>query len=182
MMDTDVGSFYPSSPERRAQVALLDAAAASSAAPADQGLHVSPYGPVLRGSAVRLGPASQGEVQPSAVFGVQRRLLEAEAEKDNLRIQLSSVVAQFRARESWWRLNVTESKNQVIAGVFQNHQFELEARQQWEQRVQSVESLVDEAVSYTSDQASILHSRSEKVINLESQLSAMHAHASGEVA
>ena len=126
--------------------------------------------------------SAQLRPEPSAVFGVQRRLYEAEAEQDNLRIQLSSVVSQFRARENWWRVNVTESKNQVIAGVFQNHQFELEARQQWEQRLRNVESLVDEAVSYTGDQALALHNRSESVMNLESQLATMHSNASSEVA
>ena len=129
-MDTDAGTFYPTSPERKAQAVLVDAAAASSAAIADQGTRVSPYGPVPRGTLGRPGPASKGEGQPSATFGVQQRLFESEVEKDNLRIQLGSVIAQFRARESWWRLNVTESKDQVIAGIFQNHQFELEARQQ----------------------------------------------------
>ena len=187
-MDTTDGSFYPSSPERRAQAALADAQAASSAAVVDTGLLVLPYGPVPRGQPQRLGPITggalvvAGEAQPSAVHGVQRRLFEAEAEKDSLRIQLSSVVAQFRARENWWRLNVTESKNQVIAGVFQNHQFELEARQQWEQRLRNVESLVDEAITYTGDQHSILHARSEQVVALEAQLANVHTTATGEVA
>ena len=130
-MDTSGDSFYPSSPERRAQAVLMDATAASSVAVADPGMH-----PVPRGQPTRLGPitagalVTAGEGQPSAAFRAQRHLFEAEAEKDDLRVQLSSVVSQFRARENWWRVNVTESKNQVIAGVFQNHQFELEARQQ----------------------------------------------------
>ena len=187
-MDTTGDSFYPSSPERRAQAILMDATAASSAAVVNNGLLVLPYGPVPRGQPTSLGQitagalVTTGEAQPSAVIGVQRRLLEAEAEKDSLRIQLSSVVGQFRARENWWRVNVTESKNQVIAGVFQNHQFELEARQQWEQRLRNVESLVDEAISYTGDQHSILHARSEQVMILESQLASMHTNATGEVA
>ena len=181
-MDADAGTFYPTSPERKAQAVLVDAAAASSAAIADQGTHVTPYGPIPRGTLGRPGPATKGEGQPSATFGVQQRLFESEVEKDNLRIQLGSVVAQFRARESWWRLNVTESKDQVVAGIFQNHQFELEARQQWEHRLRSVESLVDEAVSYTSDQASILHARSEQIIVLEQQMSALHVNATSEVA
>ena len=187
-MNTSGDSFYPSSPERRAQAILPDAAAASSAARTDQELHVFPYGPVPRGQPARLGPitggapiAVIGEGQPSAAFGVQRRLLEAEAEKDNLRIQCSSVVAQFRARENWWRVNVTESKNEFIAGIFQNHQFELEARRQWEQRLRNVESLVDEAVSYTGDQALAFHDRSEMVVSLENQLATMHTNASSEV-
>ncbi len=107
-MDASGDSFYPSSPERRAQAILMDAAAASSVAVVDHGMQVLPYGPVPRGQPTRLGPitagapnAIAGEGQPSAVFGVQRRLYEAEAEQDNLRIQLSSVVAQFRARENW---------------------------------------------------------------------------------
>ena len=187
-MDTTGDSFYPSSPERRAQAILMDATAASSAAVVDIGLPVLPYGPVPRGQPTRLGPITAGalviagEAQLSAVIGVQRRLFEAEAEKDSLRIQLSSVVAQFRARENWWRLNVTERKNQVIAGVFQNHQFELEARQQWEQRLRNVESLVDEAITYTGDQHSILHARSEQVMTLEAQVANVHTNATGEVA
>jgi hypothetical protein len=66
--------------------------------------------------------------------------------------------------------------------VFQNHQFELEARQQWEQRLRNVESLVDEAITYTGDQHSILHARSEQVVALEAQLANVHTTATGEVA
>ena len=44
-MDTSGDSFYPSSPERRAQAILTDATAASSAAVVDNGLLVLPYGP-----------------------------------------------------------------------------------------------------------------------------------------
>ena len=91
-------------------------------------------------------------------------------------------MTQFRARGNWWRANVMETKNQVIAGVFQNHQFELEARQQWEQRIRSVESLVDEAVAYTSGQAMALHQKTNMVVNLEDQLATMHTKATGEVA
>ncbi len=75
-----------------------------------------------------------------------------------------------------------ETTNQVIAGVFQNHQFEFEARQQWEHRIRSLESLVDEAVAYTSDQAMALHQKINMVVNLEGQLATMHTKATGEVA
>ncbi len=94
---------------------------------------------------VPLSPSmAKGSLQPYSEFN---DVYEAEAVQYDLRIQLSSVVAHFRARENWWHDKGTENKNQVIAGIFQKHQFELEARQQWEQRFRKVESLVDEAVS-----------------------------------
>ncbi len=43
------------------------------------------------------------ERRPSAAFGAQRQLFEAEAEKDEFRIQFQSMMPQFRAREVWWR-------------------------------------------------------------------------------
>ena len=91
-------------------------------------------------------------------------------------------MTQFQARENRWRTNVMETKNQITAGVFQNHQFELEARQQWEQRLRSVESLVDEASSYCGDQAGALRNKTDSVINLEAQMADMHTQAFGEVA
>ena len=81
-MDAAAGTFYPTSPERKAQAVLVDAAAASSAAIADQGPPALPYGPVPRGTLGRPGPASKGEGQPSATFGVQQRLFESEVERE----------------------------------------------------------------------------------------------------
>ena len=169
-MDT---TYYPTSPEKRA---LAHAAAASSAAASaapHSGQQVAPYGPVPRGSPLRLGPtdalaavAPLSEGQPSAAFGARRQLFEAQAQKDELRMQLQSIKTQFQARENWWRTNVLQSRNEVVDGVFQNHQLEQEARQQWEQRLRSVESLVDEASSYCNDQSRALHDRSELVIQL----------------
>ncbi len=126
-MDTTGDSFYP-----------MDAAFASSAAAADPGFQVFPRGPAPRGPPARLGLAAAivpaaplGEGQPSAVFGIQRRLYEAEVEKDNFRIQFRSIMTKFQAQDNWWRASVMETMNQVIAGMSQNHQFEFEARQQW---------------------------------------------------
>jgi hypothetical protein len=95
-MDTSGDSFYLLSPERRSQAAFLDAAAASSAAAADSGMQVLPYGPVPRGPPAGLGPtaanasvAPTGEGQPSTAFGVH--FFESEAEKDSSESNLAQL-------------------------------------------------------------------------------------------
>ena len=165
----------------------MDVMAASVAA--DSGHSIAPYGPSPRAPAARPSPTNSsavavqaGDGQPSASFGIRKQLFEAEAKKDELRMQLQSIMTQFHARESWWRTNVMEAKDQVIDGVFRNQQFEFEARQQWEQRLRNVEALVDEASSYCEDQSKALKQRTDTVINLEAQMVSMRSQAVGEVA
>ncbi len=67
-----------------------------------------------------------------------------------------------------------EKENQVIDGASHKRQFEPEARQQWEQCVWSVESLVDEASSYCYDQSTSLRARTDTVIKLEARIASAY--------
>ncbi len=120
--------------------------------------------------------------RPSAALAARKQLFEAEAQKDELHIQLASITSQFQARENWWRTSVMEMKNQAIDGVLRSHQFEFEARQQWEQRLRSVESSVDEASTYCENQAYSFRDWTSKVIQLEEHMASTHAQAHSEIA